>query len=105
MHSLQLRKLANEILCNKFLNFFIKNRLWRHAHLFVYHFTILNEQYTRYAGNTIIDGQVRILIHIYLTHIYLALILFMQGIDRWAQRKTRSAPWSPEINNGKFIRF
>jgi len=73
--------------------------------LLIYHLAVFNEQHTWYAGHAIVDRQVRVLIHVYLTYIYFAFVIFRKRIDRRAESETRATPRGPEIYYRKFICF
>ena len=51
-------------------------RLGLSAYQLIYHFTAFDEKDRRNTGDTIVDRQLRIMVHIYFTHIDLAIIFF-----------------------------
>ena len=81
-------------------NLFDKIALGLRTNQFVNNFTILDEQDSRDAGDAIIHGQLRIMVHIHLTHVHFTVILFGELFNDRANGATRATPLCPEIHYG-----
>src|SRR5690554_5006100 len=85
------------------LDLLVEHAFWSGPNLLVYHLSVLNKQNSGDRSNAKIHGQLRVLIHIDLAYVDFSFVFLGQRFDGWSQCQTGSAPFGPEVNDGKTV--
>lgn len=73
------------------------------THQFVHHLAALDKKDRGDRGDTIVHGNLGIMVNIQFTHVHFTVIFFTQFLDHGPDRAAGTTPFRPEIDYGQLF--
>ena len=71
---------------------------------FIDHLAPFNEKDSRNGGNTVVHGDLWVVVNVHFTYVHFTIIFLGKFFDHGSDRTAGPAPFCPKVNYGQFIR-